>query len=108
MHYMDDPGTWLRGIFIDSGLGYGLSSFLSGAVIVTGVILISWLSNLFAKTVILQIVTRVVKRTKSTWDDVFLEQKVFTRLSHFAPALVIWFMAGWTLKTYPGWLSAVQ
>ena len=37
-----------------------------------------------------------------------LEQKVFTRLSHLAPALVIWFMAGWALKAYPVWLVAVH
>jgi hypothetical protein len=47
-----------------------------------------------AKSIILQVVTRIVKRTTSTWDDIFHEQKVFTRLSHFAPVLVIWFMEG--------------
>jgi len=64
--------------------------------------------NLIAKTVILNVVTRIVKKTTSTWDDIFLEQRVFTRLSHLAPALVIWFMAGWALKAYPIWLIRVH
>ena len=72
------------------------------------VILLSWLANLIAKAIILQIVTRIVKKTTNTWDDIFLEQKVFTRLSHFAPALVIWFMAAWALKAYPTWLAVVH
>jgi miniconductance mechanosensitive channel len=72
------------------------------------VVLLSWFSNLIAKAIILQIVTRIVRRTTTTWDDVFLEQKVFTRLSHFAPALVIWFMAAWALKAYPTWLIVVH
>ena len=66
------------------------------------------MSNLIAKAIILNVVTRIVKKTTSTWDDIFLEQKVFTRLSHLAPALVIWFMAGWALKAYPSWLILVH
>ena len=72
------------------------------------VTVLSWLANFIAKFVINTIVTRIVKRTTSQWDDIFLEQKVFTRLSHLAPALVIWFMAAWALKAYPGWLIAVH
>jgi miniconductance mechanosensitive channel len=108
MHFINDPAIWLKELFIDAGISYNLSSVLSTACLVLIVIFLSWLSNLIAKTIILKVVTNIVKRTASTWDDVFLEQKVFTRLSHFAPALVIWFMAGWALKTYPGWLDAVR
>jgi len=103
-----DPGIWFKELFIDAGLSSSLSSLLSTVTLVLIVISLSWLSNLFAKVVILEVVTRIVKKSKTTWDDVFLEQKVFTRLSHFAPALVIWFMAGWALKAYPVWLVLVH
>ncbi len=108
MHLINDPAIWLKELFINAGLSYNLSSIFSTTGLVLIVIFLSWLSNLVAKTIILNAVTIIVKRTTSTWDDVFLEQKVFTRLSHFAPALVIWFMAGWALKAYPGWLDAVR
>ena len=102
---MNDPAIWFKDLFVHAGLSYSLSSFLSTVALVLIVILLSWFSNLIAKAIILQIVTRIVKRTTTTWDDIFLEQKVFTRLSHFAPALVIWFMAAWALKAYPTWLD---
>src|SRR5512133_862843 len=108
MPLLNDPAIWFKDLFVHAGLSYSLSSLLSTIALVLIVILLSWLSNLIAKAIILQIVTRVVKRTTNTWDDVFLEQKVFTRLSHFAPALVIWFMAAWALKTYPTWLLIVH
>ena len=108
MYFIDDPAIWLRRIFNDSGLSHNMSSTLSTISLVLIVIIISWLSNLTAKTIILQIVTRIVKRTTSKWDDILLEQRVFTRLSHFAPALVIWFMAGWALKAYPEWLNGIR
>ena len=108
MPFLIDPGIWFRDIFVDAGLSYSFSSFLSTIALVLIVILLSWLANLIAKAIILQIVTRIVKKTTNTWDDIFLEQKVFTRLSHFAPALVIWFMAAWALKAYPTWLAVVH
>ena len=108
MPLMNDPAIWFKDLFIHAGLSYSLSSFLSTIALVLIVILLSWFSNFVAKAIILQIVTRIVKRTTNTWDDIFLEQKVFTRLSHFAPALVIWFMAAWALKAYPTWLIMVH
>ena len=105
---LGDPSVWLRDLFIQTGLSSGISLFLSTIALVSFVFLLGWLSNLIAKAIIRNIVANVVKRTTSTWDDIFLEQKVFTRLSHFAPALVIWFMAGWALKAYPTWLVVTQ
>jgi miniconductance mechanosensitive channel len=108
MPTIGDPSIWLKQIFIQAGLAPGTAIFLSTVALFLGVIVLSWLSNLIAKAIIRNVVTAIVKRTTSTWDDIFLEQKVFTRLSHFAPALVIWFMAGWALKSYPLSLIFVQ
>jgi miniconductance mechanosensitive channel len=108
MPLLNDPAIWFKDLFVHAGLSYSLSSLFSTVALVLIVVLLSWLSNLIAKAVILQVVTRIVKKTTTTWDDVFLEQKVFTRLSHFAPALVIWFMAAWALKAYPSWLIFVH
>lgn len=108
MTLMNDPAIWLKELFLDAGFSYSLASLISTVAPMLIVILLSWLSNLIAKTIILKVVTRIVKKTTSTWDDIFLEQKVFTRLSHFAPALVIWSMAGWALKSYPVWMIFVH
>jgi miniconductance mechanosensitive channel len=108
MPLMHDPSGWFKELFVDAGLSYNLSSFLSTVALVLIVLFLSWLSNIIAKAVILRIVTRIVKKTTNTWDDIFLEEKVFTRLSHLAPASVIWFMAGWALKAYPAWLIFVH
>lgn len=86
----------------------GLAVFLRMLVLALIVFLLSWLANKIAKLLIIRIVGTVIRRTKNTWDDIFLEQKVFNRLSHIAPALVIYFMAGWALGDYPGWLTFVR
>jgi miniconductance mechanosensitive channel len=108
MIFIKDPAIWLKDFFIDAGLSYNLSSFLSTITLVAIVALLSWLSNLVAKAIIKRYVARIVQKSKNQWDDVFYERKVFTRLSHFAPALVIYFMSGWALKPYTTWLSLVH
>ena len=108
MIFSHDPSVWLKDLFIDAGLSNSISSFLSILVVIFSIALLSWLANLIAKTIILKVVTRIVRKSKTQWDDIFLEQKVFTRLSHFAPALVIWFMSGWALKPFTFWLSLIH
>jgi miniconductance mechanosensitive channel len=103
-----NPSAWLRDLFIDTGMSNNLASFLSITVVVFSMAVISWLANIIAKAIILKVVTRIVKNSKTQWDDIFLEQKVFTRLSHFAPALVIWFLSAWALKPYILWLALIH
>ena len=108
MFFSNDPSIWLKELFINAGISYSIASILSTISLVISVLVLSWLSNVIAKFIILRIVTAAVKKSKSLWDDIFLEQKVFTRLSHLAPALVIWFMSAWALKDYPVWLVVVH
>jgi miniconductance mechanosensitive channel len=105
---MNDPSIWIKEIFLEAGLSYHVSLLLSTLALVIVVTALSWLANWIAKMLINTVVTRIIEKTKTQWDDIFHQQKVFTRLSHLAPALVIWFMAGWALKAYPVWLVAVH
>jgi miniconductance mechanosensitive channel len=108
MYTLKDPAVWLKNLFIDWGLGYSTAAFLSTIGLVIIVIILSWLSNVIAKAVINTSLKRIILKSKSQWDDIFLEQKVFTRLSHFAPAIVIYFMSGWALKASVFWLTFVH
>ena len=73
------------------------------------VLVIAWLSNFITKRVIVRGVRIVVDKTKATWDDVFVEHHVFERLSHLAPALVVYVAApvlleGTQNEIYPDYL----
>jgi miniconductance mechanosensitive channel len=108
MIFHSDPTIWLKEFFLDTGMSSNLAAYLSTATLLLIIALCAFISNYIFKTIILQVVTRIVKKSENQWDDVFLEQKVFTRLSHFGPALVIWFMAAWALKPFPLWLAFVH
>jgi miniconductance mechanosensitive channel len=84
-------------ILNDTLAGAGLSPELtelairSGALVV--VIILATIANIVAKRVVLLCVRYLVGRTETKIDDIFLERKVFTKLSHFAPAIVIYLLS---------------
>lgn len=53
----------------------------------------AWLANFIAKRVMLRLIKRVASRTKATWDDDLITSRVFDRLSHLAPALVVYLLS---------------
>jgi miniconductance mechanosensitive channel len=75
------------------GLNESLSAWIVWIAVVAAIIILSFAANYIAKRILLRGVSRIIKRTKTAWDDALLENKVFTRLSHIAPALVIYFSA---------------
>jgi len=60
---------------------------------VAGILLLAWLADNLTKRYILKVISRVVSQTKFTWDDVIFERKVFRRLAHVAPAVVLYYGA---------------
>lgn len=74
------------------GLSNGLAAVLARIAIVLVIIGLSFLANFIAKKLLSTVVRRVVRKTKSRWDDIIYDRGVLNRLSHIAPALVVYFM----------------
>ena len=87
----------IAGKFIDllhnggEGLSSSLSKNMQMIIFVLAILLLALISDIIFRKVIITFIKIVVKRTKTTLDDIFLENKVFNRLSHLAPALVIYY-----------------
>ena len=54
-------------------------------------ILAAYLTDVVAKRRILAVVSHLVRRTEFSWDDALHRRKVFERLGHIVPALVVFF-----------------
>jgi len=74
---------------LDLGLAESIAHQVQFALEVLILILLCFIANTIAKKIFVRIITVVVKRTNFVWDDVLLENKVFDRLAHLAPALVV-------------------
>ncbi len=75
----------LRGLPGIRDLGDGLYMLL-GAV---AIILLAWLVDLLTRRILLVILGRIIRRTKTRWDDALLDRKFLQRIAHLAPAMVV-------------------
>ena len=53
-------------------------------------IFVAWLANFISKRILLRAVRTLVDRSKAQWDDALVEHRVFHRLAHLAPAMVVY------------------
>ena len=78
-------GTWLGKI----GLTGALLNICQISLIIIVLILICFIADFISRKLFLSLIKKLISRTKNTWDDVLLEQKVFENVVHIVPAVVI-------------------
>jgi miniconductance mechanosensitive channel len=73
-------------------------NFFSG---IATILILALLSDLISRMLILTIIARIVEKTANNWDDIIFDRKVFNRLSHLAPAIIIYFSISHVLTDFP-------
>jgi len=84
---------------IDTGVTEGIAVIMIEVIEVLGVAVLAFVANWITKSIILRVVHQAAKRTRTDWDDVLVKRRVFQRMSHLAPALVIYGMASVVFST---------
>ncbi len=67
-------------------------------VLIAIVLLTAWAANWIAKRLIVRAMHSFASRTKTKWDDHLVKNRVFEKLSHIAPTLVIY---AWASLLFP-------
>lgn len=101
-------GKIIREWLIEKGLSENMANYLKVAIFVLAIALLCLIANFIAKKIILSILHIFIRKSKTDWDDVLMEKKVFNRLSHFAPAIVIYYVIEQALLGKPGWIHVIQ
>ena len=79
-------------------------------VFIPGVMLIvilfwSYLLFLITRQILKTVVARIVRRTRSHWDDALLKYNVFSRVAYLVPAYVAYKLIPYALDDYPDLMS---
>jgi miniconductance mechanosensitive channel len=83
--------SWYAEILAGTGLSDSMLIFIENATIILVTVILAILADYIVKRIIISSIARIVKRSKNDWDDVFVEQKVFNRLAHLAPAIIVFY-----------------
>ena len=90
------------------GLGEAAAAFGVRLLAVVAMLAVAYIAYIIAKRILLRVVKSLVERSKTIWDDILLERKVFNRFSYFAPALVIYGMAPYVLSGSSAAITTLQ
>ena len=93
---------------INVGLGTTTAEIAAIGIALTLVILLSIISDLIAKRMLLAGIGYIISRTGTKWDDILLERKVFNKLAHLLPAMVVYLATPLILKDYTGAAATIM
>ena len=99
---------WMDNLLTGIGMPLNLAIFVKIFIFLIVTVLLSYLSDIIVRKLIVSVFTAIIKRSKTKIDDIFLERKVFNRLSHLAPAMVIFFLTPLVFQDYPALIKHVQ
>lgn len=84
---------WIEKIVTDSGLGEPWSSHVINTLILISIVIICLVVYKLAKDLVLRLLKKVIEKSNSRVNSVFMEHKVFDRLVIIVPALIVYGLA---------------
>ncbi len=95
----------LRNWIINHGLDLSMADILARVLIFGLIVIVSRIGHWLAKHFILKGVTAIINRTTTKWDDMLLEKKVFSRLAHLVPAIILYLTIHLPFAGYDGLIA---
>lgn len=81
--------------------------YLALALAILCLAVLAILANIITKYVIVGVIRKVIAKTSTTRDDILARRAVFNRLSHLAPAMVIYAFGPQFLEGHPALVSGI-
>lgn len=96
--------NFIRNRLLEYGVDVAWVDTLSFVILVGFITLLCIIANFITKKVIIRFIAHIIKKHNINWGNILLERKVFRRLSHFVPAIIIYYFA----SSFPTYKIAIQ
>jgi len=81
-----------------------IAGYLASIIMIIFIGILCFLANLITQKVLIRVLTHFVTKNKFKWDDILLERKVFHKISHIVPAIIIYYFA----STFPDYQHLIE
>jgi miniconductance mechanosensitive channel len=95
---------FINNLLLDMELDPRLVEYLSIIIKVLLIGLICIVTNFISKRIVINIITRIVTKSKFKWGKIILDRQVFRKLSHLVPAVIIYSFA----STFPNYQTTIE
>jgi miniconductance mechanosensitive channel len=80
-------------LLVDGGIADDWVIYLRLLIFLVMMILVAGIIHWLTKTIVINYLYKLIKRTPAQWDDLLVEKKVFSNLSHVIPAIFVRILA---------------
>ena len=95
---------WYAELLNKTSMSESLVILIENATIILVTALLAILADYLVKRIIIASIHRIARRSKNNWDDIFVERKVFNKLAHLAPAIIVYYALQYIFEA-PGWVT---
>ena len=93
---LENLELWL----LNHGINETFAQLFKVGISLAVMIILALIADFITQKIFLVSMARMAKRTKTEWDDLLIKHKFFHKLSHLAPALVVYLTIGIALYDY--------
>ena len=94
---------WLIG----KGLSEQMAQFSKISISIGVMLIVALIAGYLTRKILVGSIVKVSQKTKSNWDDMLIERKVFHKLSHLVPAIIVYSTIGVVLYDYSPRLTEI-
>ncbi len=91
----------------NSGVSFETAILITDVTFYILLIFISAITYYFTKKILIQAIHRITLKSKSSWDDVLIDQLVFNKLAYLVPLYILYIFTPTTLDNYPMMVSGI-
>ena len=101
---ISDFQQWMESL----GIGTETAQIIKIIILVAAVLILALLVDFITKRILVVTIKKVIRKSKSKWDDMLLRRRVIHRISHMAPALVVYYFIQIGLDDFPQTKSVLE
>ena len=88
-------------LLLRTGMPEGLEAVTRTVIVAVIILVLAILADILTRRVILAGIRRLVKKTKTQLDDILIQRRVFHKVAHVIPGLLIYSTAAFVFTDYP-------
>ena len=88
-------------LLLSTGMPEGLEATTRTVIVAVIIFSLAILADLITRKIIVSGIKRVVRKTKTQIDDILIQRRVFHKVAHIIPGLLIYSTAGFIFTDYP-------
>ncbi|MDD2963144.1 MAG: mechanosensitive ion channel [Bacteroidales bacterium] len=108
MNYLQNWSQAIKDWLTHNGINADLAVVLSDFIWIVAVVLLAIAAYYIVRKILYNFLRRLVEKSATKLDDIFLEKSFFKRLSYFAPAIVIYKITPVVISQYIGFVNLVE